>query len=197
MLERLFTSRVKRELLKLLLFSPGKKFQLRQVSRLVKANPTHVKQELNNLSDAGLVLVSKQNTYSLFEVNEKSAVYKELKVIFLKTDVLGNYLCSKLRAFNLKFALIYGSFAEGIEKPESDIDLLLIGEADEKKLAEIISKAEQKINREINYVIWSEQEFRERIRKKIPLLADIAKHKIIPLIGEENEFRRIIKRKPG
>jgi hypothetical protein len=70
---------------------------------------------------------------------------------------------------------------------------LVIGDVNENALLKSISKTERTIGREINYLLWKEGEFMDRVEKKIPLINEISKTSIMMIIGDEDEFKRLIK----
>ena len=106
--------------------------------------------------------------------------------------MLDEIIAKDLSEEKIKYALIYGSFAKGTESQSSDIDLLVIGDVNENTLLRSISKTERTIGREINYLLWKENEFMERVEKKIPLMKEISKTRIIMIVGDEDEFKRLI-----
>jgi len=190
MLERLFKSKTTVRTLELLLF--GKPIHIREIARRISITPIYVKKELEGLEKLGLVLNKKVGNLSIWEINRKSPVYHEIKSLFLKTESLGSYLQDAFGKAQVEFAMIYGSFASGTEKPESDIDLFMVGKIDEDELIRLVSKAERKINREINYVIWTKTEFIENAKNRNHLLANILKNPVIWIKGDENEFRAAV-----
>jgi predicted nucleotidyltransferase len=133
----------------------------------------------------------------LYSINKKSVIYDELKRIFLKYEFLDELLASKLRAERVKYALIYGSFAKGVEGERSDIDLLVVGDIAEDKLLKAVNEVERRTGREVNYNLWTEKELGDKVRDQIPLLREIAKTPVIMIIGEENEFKRVIEKRAG
>lgn len=192
MLERLFTSKARVKVLKLLIFSPGE-FHLREIARRTKVSAPYIKKELKNLKDAGLIAERSEGNLKLFRINKSSPIFDELKRIFFKTEILGDFLRKGFEKTEIKYSLIYGSFASGKESETSDIDVLVIGDLKEKELVEIIRNSEKKAGREINYILWSESEFRKKASERHHLLKEIAGKPLIMLKGDENEFRRIVK----
>lgn len=93
----------------------------------------------------------------------------------------------------IRYTLVYGSFASGEESEYSDVDLLIIGNISEEKILNITSQVEKEVKREINYILWSEEEFMKRVESKHHLLREIASKPVIMLVGEEGEFRRAVK----
>jgi len=194
MMEKLFTSRTRAKLLTLFLTESKKEFYVRELQRKIKENVTSVRRELENLKELGLVSERKEGIQKFYSLNKNHPIYEELRRIILKTEGVGKVLKDKLsKLAEIKYSIIYGSFAKGTEIESSDVDLMVIGTVDEKKLLEQIRKAENEIGREVNYILWSGKEFRKKIKEKNSLLMNIVKSPVIEVIGDINEFRRIAK----
>ncbi len=192
MLKKLFTSGSRVKLFEELIFNPKEELYLSELARATGTEPIQASKELSNLKDLGLVKERKEEKMIFYKMNKDSPIYSDLKNIFLKTESLGNSLKKYLKDHKLQYAVIFGSFAKGEEKPESDVDLLLVGNIGEKKLIKTIHKAEKNLRREINYILWSRKEFNKKLRQKHHLLKDIHKNKTINLIGGEDEFRNTL-----
>lgn len=192
MLEKLFTSKARIKILKLLIFSPGE-FHLRDIARRTKVSAPYISRELENLKALNLILERKKGNMRLFKANKSSPIFGELKRIFLKTEVLGDFLRESFVKDEISYSLIFGSFASGKESEASDIDVLIIGKIKEKELLEMIRNAEKETGREINYILWSEKEFLRKAKEKNHLLMDIISKPFIMLTGDENEFGRLVK----
>jgi len=195
MIENLFKSKTRVRMLELFLFFPEKNFYLREIARLVKENTNSVRLELKNLEKTGLIKKSKKGNMIFYEINKKSPIYEPLKIIFMRTESLGKFLEKSLKNKNIKYALVYGSFASGKETEDSDIDLLIVGSIKQSDIVDDISRFERKMLREVNYVLWTEKEFKKRIKEKNHLIVDIAEKPVIMILGDENEFRKDAKRR--
>jgi len=90
----------------------------------------------------------------------------------------------------IRYALIHGSFANGKEMESSDVDLLVIGNLNEENVLKAVSKVEKDVGREINYIVWSNEEFSKRAISRHHLVAEIVRNPILMLVGNEDEFRR-------
>jgi len=191
LLKRLFPSRARIKILELLIFNPEKEFHLREISRQVKITPTYVKKELQNLKELNLILESKKGNLNLFQINKNSLLFTELRNIFTKTEYFEELIKKDLKGLRIDFAFIFGSFAKGIESEDSDIDLFVVGDVNESDLLRIIQKIEKQTGREINYVLWKKPILMKRTEKH-NLFNSIAKNPVIMLIGDEDEFRKII-----
>ena len=193
MLEKLFKSKTLVGILKTLMLNES--LHIREIARRIGITPIYVKKELSNLWELGIAEEERKGNLSLWRLNKKSSIYKEIKQIFLKTDLIANHLIDIVKYFNPTFAFVYGSFASGKESQSSDIDLFIIGEIPEDKFLVKLSSFEQEVNREINYILWTEQEFKKRAIERHHLLQNIGQNPIIWIWGNEDEFRRLVKGK--
>jgi len=186
MLTKLFTSKARVKLLKVLLFS-GKSFHLRELARVAGVSPPYASEELANLAKAGIVTEEKRANLKIYAINDRCPFLPELRTLFLKTDYLGDIVRKELTG-KARYALIYGSFARGDERETSDIDLLVISEIKEDDLLRLTRALEKKTNREVNYILWNDSAFKEKHNNA--LLRTILSEGFIMLIGGENEFRK-------
>jgi predicted nucleotidyltransferase len=191
MLERLFTSNTRIEILKLLIFNQDKQYHLREIGRQIKISPIYVSKELANLKAMNLVQEEEKGNLRLFQINKDCVILSEIRMLFLKTDYLGELIRKELWG-KVKYAFIYGSFAQGEERSSSDIDLFVVGNVKEDKLIQILQKLESQVEREINYVLWTENVLNERANGH-HLLNSIKDNKLIMLVGDEDEFRAKIR----
>jgi predicted nucleotidyltransferase len=195
MLERLFTSKSRVKILELLLLNPAGEFHLREISRRTHVSAPYVQRELANLSALGLVSRRSQGNMMLFRLNKDSPIAEELKRIFLKTESLGRFVRDSLNELgNIRFALVYGSFAKGEMNERSDVDLLIVGDVDERRMLDLLEHVEERLGREVNYVAWTEAEFEEKVRQMVPLLEEIINTPVIMIVGDFDEFRKAVKR---
>lgn len=192
-LEKLFRSKSLILILKLLLLNSTQEFHLNEIARRVGISASTAHKELSTIKTLGLVRGSKKGNLVLYKINKESIIYEEVKRIFLKYELADEIIAKELQKQDIKFALIFGSFAKGVETQVSDIDLLLIGDVKRDNLLNSVTKLQSSIGRSINFILWTEDEFIEKIRQNNPLLQDIVKNPKIMIIGDESEFTRIIK----
>ena len=88
------------------------------------------------------------------------------------------------RIKEIKIAILYGSFAKGKERRDSDIDLLIVGSPRvEDRLMEEIPGLEKQFQREVNFKLYSEAEYREKRAKGDPFLEEVLSDQKIILKG--------------
>jgi len=184
---RITKSKLREELLVLYFTNPNKKYYLRELERILNFSVGNIRRELIKLESTGLFLSESKGNLVYYYLNKSYPLFKELKSIIFKTSGASKILQNILKKFkDIDRAFIFGSFAKGEEREDSDIDLLIIGEVNEDKLIEEIDKLEKKLQREINYAIYEKEDFKKKKKEGNSFILDILKEKKIFLIGDEN-----------
>lgn len=175
--------------MQMFLLNPEKEFYLRELAKKTGLNTNSVRLELKELERIGFLFSVKKERQKFFSVNKGFFIFDELKNIFLKEfGVLKSLKQTVLELKGIDFAFVYGSVAEGKERSDSDIDLMIVGKPDLNELNSGMKKIEGKFNRQVNYVVYSEKEFMERKKKKTHFILNVLKSKKIMIKGNENEF---------
>ncbi|MGH8319640.1 MAG: nucleotidyltransferase domain-containing protein [Steroidobacteraceae bacterium] len=94
-------------------------------------------------------------------------------------------------ADEIALALVFGSVAQGNEKPTSDIDLLVIGTVPFEKVVQASHAARERLGREVNPVVMSKDAFRAKQRARDRFLSRVLKESKIFVIGDASELGRI------
>ena len=84
MLTTLFTSKTRIKILRLLF--KNKPYHLRELSRKIKTTPIYTSKELKNLEKINLVKKTRLANLTIYEINNKNKIIKELKLIFKKCE---------------------------------------------------------------------------------------------------------------
>ena len=193
MLDELFSSKARIEILKLFIFNPKDKFYQRQISLQSKQPIRAVQREVEKLEKIGLIKKNITSNRVYYSIDSSCPIYGELKGIIFKTAGIASVLKNELaKAGDVISAFIYGSYAEGKEGPSSDIDLMVIGNASSRELSKILSGPKTELSREINYAVFKPSEFRDKVKEKDHFLNAVLKNKKIFIVGSENELKRII-----
>jgi predicted nucleotidyltransferase len=95
------------------------------------------------------------------------------------------------RSAEIEIAFIFGSFAQGAESPESDIDLFVVGDISGRELAQLLGPAKERLGRELNPVRMTASEFRDKLQKGDAFLNRLLDEPLIFLIGGEDELREL------
>ena len=178
----LIKSKLGQKILTYFFTNPEGSFYVRELARILKEDPSNLAKELIKLEKEGIFESELRGKTKHYHLNKKYPLYKQLKEIIFKTTGVEGGIRNELQKLkNIKQAFLFGSFAKGDYDSQSDIDLLIIGDPDPEKLAEKISKLEDKFSREINYIVMKEKEFQKK-KNKDPFLIDVFKNKTIKLI---------------
>jgi len=192
MLRKIFSSRVRVEILSTFFMNPERELYLREVARLTGEDYKNVSIELRSLEEIGLVSSRNEGNLKYFRLNKEFVIYEELKSIFMKTrGVVGILREAVSTKRDIEYAFIYGSFATGEERVGSDIDLMAIGSISLEALLALIRGSEEKLSRGINVSLYDLQEIRNRVKDHDPFIMEVLGGSKIMLIGDESELRRI------
>lgn len=191
MLDKLFSSKTKVEILKLFLFNPDNSFYQRQISELINQSIRGVQRELEKFQEIGLIQSSSQGNRIYYRVNKKCPIFEDLRSIFLKTAAIAEVLKDNLNKKDIRIAFIYGSYAKGEENFSSDLDLMVIGDISSKVLSSILSEPKRKLMREINYTVFSPKEFAKRKKDNDHFIKSVLKGRKIFIIGDRNELKAL------
>jgi len=192
MLNLITKSEIRKKIILLFIYNPGKSYYINEIARLIKTSAGNVQRELKKLEENGLLLKEKKGNLVYFEINIVNPLFKDFKNIVDKTIGLKNILEDILKkAKGIDFAFLFGSYAKDDFGPDSDIDLYVIGGISEKELYQLVKKAEEKIYREINFHLSSQKEFQDRMEKSF-FHKEILKNFIL-IIGDQNEFKKFIR----
>ena len=141
MLNKLFSSKTRVEILKLFLFNANNSFYQRQISNLAAQPIRGVQREVDKLNKIGIIERSIQGNRIYYKINKKCPILEDLKNIFFKSVGIAEALKKNLKEKGIKIAFIYGSYAKGEENLLSDIDLMVIGDISSKELSSILSNS--------------------------------------------------------
>jgi len=193
MLELLFSSTARVKVLALLLLNPESSFYQRQISGLTGLPIRAVQREVQRLQTLGLLTSFTRGNQVHYQVNRDFFLFPELKNIFLKTVGLTALLGETLKETeDIALAFIYGSYAADQESTASDIDLLVVGTLSSRALHTTLKEAEKLIHREINYMLFSPEEFRTKAQTGDGFLHNVLAASKIFLIGDEDALRTFV-----
>jgi predicted nucleotidyltransferase/predicted transcriptional regulator with HTH domain len=188
LLSKLFST-TRAELLSLFFNNTESKFYLREIARHIGKDAAGIKRELDSMVKLGLVAREKRGVQKYYYADKNSPIFTELKgLIFKTTGVQGAIKATLSRLKGVQAAFLYGSYARGQEKEDSNINLMVIGQVNITELNDMVMALEEKLQREVDYLVFDEQEFRKRKEAKDPFLRDVLKGKKIFLTGKEDDL---------
>jgi predicted nucleotidyltransferase len=187
---------IRQKLLAAVFLSPEKWWYLSELASHLGTSPSSLQRELDSLTESG-VLERKQDGRRIYcKVKADSPVFNPLRELFSKTVGLVPTLQSEMAKFRsrIRWAAIYGSVARGEEAPESDIDLVLVGDLATSDLLPTLRRMERQFGREVNLTRYSEKEFRDKTRSGDHFLKSVTKGKAITLMGSLDDLEKAARR---
>ena len=185
--------RTRTALLVLLFGHTDERFHLRQLVREIGAGHGALQRELKLLTEMGLTVRTMRGNQVLYHANARSPVFSELRSLIAKTSGVHEQIRSALATLGTKVrvAFIYGSVAHQREQANSDVDLMVLGEATFGEVVSALSPAQEAIRREINPTVYSVVEFRAKLAAGNHFLKSVVNGKNLFVIGSRNELARL------
>lgn len=158
LLSGLITSKILIKILMRLFLNPDEEAYLRELTDDFQAAPIQVKDELDQLRNAKLLVSNKEGRQVLFSANREHPLFNEPHSMVRKAlgmDQILELIAKRLG--NLQQALLIDDSAEG--KDTGIIDLVLIGDIDTGTIADLTRKTERYIDRKIRTLVLTMEEY--------------------------------------
>lgn len=189
MLSAFLFSEYRRKVLALLLLHPEQQFHQREIARLTGTISGTLSRELSKMVEAGVLLKDRVGNQMHYRANQHCSIFPELVSILRKTDGLLETIAQALAplAGRIKAAFVFGSTASGRATSESDIDLMVVGEASFSELLTHLYPLQESLRREINPKHYPEPEWFQLLTEQGGFVRDlIAKPKLFVIGSEED-----------
>jgi predicted nucleotidyltransferase len=181
----LLNTKLRRKLLAYSFTHIDEEYYVRELAGLIDEDPGNLSRELKRLEDEGLYASVTRGRMKLYSLNKQYPLFKELKRIIFKTEGVEGSLNEILRRYTgISLAFIYGSYAKQRENKASDIDLVVVGEFPRSEFTRDIRDLEARLNREINFTVYTSVEFEKERSKEGGFLQTVLTDTIILLKGE-------------
>jgi uncharacterized protein len=187
------SSKRKAEILRLLFGVEDGELHLREIARRSRLALGTVQQELARLVKIGLVNSRRDGNRVCYRANRNSPVYPDIRNLVLKTTGLANVLRRALQQADVQVVFVFGSVASETAGPESDIDLMVIGDIGLRRVAILLSGLAAILGREINPHVLTAEEFRKRKRTGDHFIASVLAAPSLFIVGSEYELAELAK----
>ena len=203
MIDALFGSKTRVKLLHLFLNNPGKSFYVREITRLIGEQINSVRRELSNMLDAGVLLSNTNDNKLYYEINRSYINYKPLKEIFTNNDVskqkpkrfskqsasseTDDWRIALAALPKAKIVIAAGVLVRG---SASRVDLLIVGNVESKRVADVVNKIEIKVDRQLTFSRMLYDEFYYRLSVHDRFINDILSSRHEVVVDSENILQR-------
>jgi len=158
MIEALISSKTRVKILLKFFLNASSTSYLRSLEDEFGESTNSIRIELNRFEKAGFLTSFLQGNKKLFKANNSHPLFFDINSIVKKMvgiDYVIDYILQRI--VKLEKVYLVGKLAKGLD---SDIiDLVLVGDINKVYLAELVVKAEKKINKKIKFIVYSENEF--------------------------------------
>ncbi len=172
----LFRSEMQLRLLALLLLQPERSWTLHELAEAVDAPQSPVHRELGRAEAAGIVRRNATARPHLFSAAGDDAFYEPLASLLRRSVGVELQLREALDRPDVHAAAIYGSWVTGVRRPDSDIDVLVVGDADLGSLRKLVRPIGKSAGR-------SDDEFRRLLAERSSFTRSVMQAPMTPLVG--------------
>jgi len=158
MLETLISSKTRIKLLLKFFLNPETGAHLRGLADEFEESTNSVRVELNRLESAGMLETNQDGNKKVFKVNKRFPLFEEVRSLVLKQTGLDRIVQEVIENLgDLHEVYLTGELAQG--RGSKVVSLILVGNPDRNYLTELIIKAEKLINKKIQFLVYSQEEF--------------------------------------
>ncbi len=191
-LAEILSSRVRVEFFRLFFGLDSQDLHLREIERRSGFSIGAVRQEASKLVRNGLLLKRVDGNRTYYRANKDNNLYPDVHSLVMKTVGLSNIISRALEYADLQYAFVFGSAASANMRPESDIDLFVIGDVGLRYLSKQLIEATNLISREINIHAMPLKEFIAKKKSHEHFVTSILSSPKIMIIGKEDELARLV-----
>lgn len=167
-------SGIRRNIVQLLFSGTVERMHLRAIARAVGTSAGTAARELKRLEAARLIERQRDGNQVYFSLAHDSAILESFSDIVRKTIGVPSSLRRSLAGLaGVERAVIFGSYARGTDKPDSDIDLLIVGNPDRDELTDRLERAGHEVGRPVNEVVMAPEELKARRERGDGFVASI------------------------
>ncbi len=199
LLANLLFKEYRKRVLSLLLLHPDNTYHVRELARLTETVPGTLHKELSKLAEAGILKKSSRGNQVSYQADRNCVIFEELSSIVRKTAGLADILADALAPLNdgIETAFVFGSAASGEAGNDSDIDLLIIGNASFTDIVKALHPTQETLGREINPKLFSAKEWQVAKKQHTAFIRDILQKPVISIQGEIDDTGEFTKGKPA
>jgi len=175
-------SKITQKVLNYFMLQQGAESYINDLARILYLDSGNLTRKLLELEKEGILKSRWQGKQRYYSLNTNFPLINEYRTIVLKTVGFEQILKTALKEISgIKSAVIFGSYAQDHMDAHSDIDLLVVGNHGTVDLQKAIAQVQKKVQREINVISMSIQEYNDK-KKKDPLLKSIEAKKTVKII---------------
>jgi predicted nucleotidyltransferase len=172
------------------LMHPEKWWYLADLSRHIGVPSSSLQRELDSLVEGGVLLRRREGKQVYFKPDTDCPLMPDLQGLMTKTIGLVDVLRDALSPFedSIQVAFVYGSLARSEELSESDVDLMIVGDVKLADLSPKLQNAENRLGRQVNPMLYSQEEFSSKLRQGHHFLRSVCEHEKLFVFGGQHDL---------
>jgi len=164
-------------------------YYVREITRKTKEEINAVRRELERMLAAGMLKSEQRGNRLYYSLNDRYAYYQELRQMVAKSTGLGKKIRQlKRKLGEVEYVMFSGGFVKNQHPKQGEVDILVIGDIVMPELQALIDAEQERRGREINYAVFSHDEFEFRKTRRDPFIMDVLYGSRLMVIGSETEF---------
>ncbi len=180
----MFRSDMQVRLLGLLLLQPERVWTIDELAATLGAPSSSVVRELVRAEDAGIVRRDSSSRPHRLTAAATSPLFGPLQSLLERTVGVEDDLRAALSMEGVEAAAIHGSWASPPRRPESDIDVVVVGRASLRELRRRVRHVGDRAGRSIDLTLFSPEELRDRHARGNGFITRLLDEPLIPLVGD-------------
>jgi predicted nucleotidyltransferase len=180
----LFRSEMQVRMLALLLLQPERTWTLHELTEALRAPQSSVHRELGRAEAAGIIRRDTTVRPHGFSAAVDDSFYEPLAALLRRSVGIEEQLRDTLDRPDVHAAAIYGSWTRGTRRPDSDIDVLVVGDADLRELRRLMRPIGKSAGRMVDLTVLPDDEFRRLLAERSSFARGVMEAPITPLVGD-------------
>lgn len=188
-LHDLVVSKVRVKVIEAFFQQPDEMLYVRELTRMINEEINAVRRELDRLLECGLIKSEQRGNRLYYSLNKRYLFFQELQQITAKSTGLGRKLRRLRRKLGtIEYVMFSGRFIRGLKPTHDEVDILIVGDVVLSELEALMKEEQVRVNRELNYAVFSLEEFEFRKARRDPFVMEILYDSRVMVIGSEDEF---------
>lgn len=180
----LFRSEMQVRLLALLLLQPERAWTMQELASTLGAPQSSVHRELGRAEAAGMIRRDATARPHQFRAATDEPLHEPLATLLRRSVGVERELETALQRPDVLGAVIYGSWADGTRRPNSDVDVLVVGNADLRELRRVVRPIGKTAGRTIDLTILTADELKRLLADRSSFARRLLEAPTTPLVGD-------------
>lgn len=171
-------------MLALILLQPERTWTLSELEDALAAPQSSIHRELGRAEAAGMITRDAAARPHRFRAAAEEPLNEPLAELLRRSVGVEAQLRAALRRSDVEAAVIYGSWAGGARRPDSDIDVLVVGDADLRELRRRVRPIGQTAGRTVDLTVLAPDEFARLVETRSSFARRVLDGPTTPLVGD-------------